>query len=149
MASESAQHPLAAPPVCQKRQSIPLLGSASSPVSQVHPGFCGFRLFAVGRQRLSAYDATIPTHHRETNMNRYQTQTPRTAFAIAAVVLSLATFGAFVGAPSKLDAADGAFMVARATHATHVTISPARIDVVASRESPVTVAVVSDPHTGR
>ena len=82
-------------------------------------------------------------------MNRYQTQTPRTAFAIAAVVLSLATFGAFVGAPSKLDAADGAFMVARATHATHVTISPARIDVVASREVPVAVALVSDPHTGR
>jgi len=56
---------------------------------------------------------------------------------------------AFIGAPSKLDAADGAFMVARATHATHVTISPARIDVVASLEAPVALALVSDPHTGR
>ena len=82
-------------------------------------------------------------------MNRYETQTPRTAFAIAAVVLSLATFGAFIGAPSKLDAVDGPFMVARATHATPVTISPARIEVVASRDALVAVAVVSDPHTGR
>ena len=82
-------------------------------------------------------------------MNRYQTQTPRTAFAIAAVVLSVVTMGAFVAAPSKLDSVDGSFVVARATQATPVTISPARIDVVASREAPVAIALVSDPHTGR
>ena len=82
-------------------------------------------------------------------MNRYQTETPRTAFAITAVVLSIATMGAFVAAPSKLDSVDGSFVVARASHATPVTISPARIDVVVSREAPVAVALVSDPHTGR
>jgi hypothetical protein len=81
-------------------------------------------------------------------MNRYQPKTPRTAFAIAAVALSLATMGAFIGAPSKLDAVDGSFMVARASHATRVTISPAHIEVVASRNAPVAVAL-ADPHTDR
>jgi len=81
-------------------------------------------------------------------MNRYENNTPRAAFAIAAVVMSLATMTAFVGAPAAVDN-ESLTVVARASHATAVTISPARIDVVASRESPVTVAVVSDPHTGR
>ena len=81
-------------------------------------------------------------------MNRYENNTPRAAFAIVAVVMSLATMTAFVGAPAAVDN-DSLTVVARASHATPVTISPARIDVVASREAPVTVAVVSDPHTGR
>jgi hypothetical protein len=72
-------------------------------------------------------------------MNRYQNNTPRAAFAIVAVVMSLATMTAFVGAPALADN-DGLTVVARATHATPVTISPARIEVVARFEAPVTVA---------
>jgi len=73
-------------------------------------------------------------------MNRFEMQTPRAALAIAAAVLSLATMGACIGAPSALDGCDGGFMVARAFGATPVTISPARIEVVASRETAVSVA---------
>ena len=72
-------------------------------------------------------------------MNRYRPQTPRAAIAIAAVVMSLATMTAFVGAPVFADD-DNLTVVARATGATPVTISPARIEVVATVEAPVTVA---------
>ncbi len=82
-------------------------------------------------------------------MNRYQNQTPRAAFAIAAVVMSLVTIAAFVGPPSAIDAGDVWTMMARADRATLVTISPARVDVVASREAPVTVADASSVVAGR
>ena len=72
-------------------------------------------------------------------MNRYQNQTPRTAFAIAAVVMSVATMGAFVGAPSAVEN-DTTSVTARATHATPVTIAPWRIEVVARAAEPVNVA---------
>ena len=75
-------------------------------------------------------------------MNRYHNDTPRAAFAIAAVVMSLATMTAFVGAPALADN-DGVSVVARATHATPVTISPSRIEVVARFEAPVTVAALT------
>lgn len=76
-------------------------------------------------------------------MNRYHNQTPRAAFAVAAVVMSLATMTAFVGAPSEIDAGNASTVMARADRATPVTISPARIDVVATREAPVTLADAS------
>ena len=72
-------------------------------------------------------------------MNRYEDKTPRAAFAIAAVVMSLATMTAFVGAPAFADN-DSLTVVARSERATPVTISPARIEVVASAEAPVTLA---------
>lgn len=72
-------------------------------------------------------------------MNRYENNTPRAALAIAAVVMSLATMTAFVGAPAAVDN-DSLTVVARASHATPVTISPARIEVVANVEAPVTLA---------
>ena len=72
-------------------------------------------------------------------MNRYENNTPRAAFAIAAVVMSLATMTAFVGAPAVVDN-DSLTVVARDSHATPVVINPARIDVVASVEAPVTLA---------
>ena len=72
-------------------------------------------------------------------MNRYENNTPRAAFAIAAVVMSLATMTAFVGAPAVVDN-DSLTVVARNSHATPVVINPARIDVVASVEAPVTLA---------
>ena len=72
-------------------------------------------------------------------MNRYQPNTPRAAFAILAVVMSLATMTAFVGVPSIADN-DSLAVVARASHATPVTINPGRIEVVARGEAPVAVA---------
>ena len=75
-------------------------------------------------------------------MNRYENNTPRTAFAIAAVVMSLATMTAFVGAPAVVDN-DSLTVVAHASHATPVIITPARIDVVASVEAPVTLAAAA------
>ena len=72
-------------------------------------------------------------------MNRYENNTPRAAFAIAAVVMSLATMTAFVGAPAVVDN-DSLTVVARNSHTTPVVINPARIDVVASVEAPVTLA---------
>lgn len=75
-------------------------------------------------------------------MNRYDTKTPRLAFAITAVVMSLATMTAFVAVPSAMDG-DATTIVARAERSTPVTISPARIDVVASRTPAVTVADAS------
>lgn len=74
--------------------------------------------------------------------DRYQPTTPRATFAILAIVMSLATMAAFVGAPSMADN-DNLAVVARATHATPVTIEPARIEVVARAEPPVAVAASS------
>jgi hypothetical protein len=82
-------------------------------------------------------------------MHRYETQTPRAAFAIAAVILSVATMGACIGAPSTLDGCDGGFIVARAVQVTPVTISPAVIEVVASRHATVNVAAAPASTTMR
>jgi hypothetical protein len=81
-------------------------------------------------------------------MNRYelsyQSKTPRAAIAVAALALSVLTMTAMVGVPASLTGSD-ATVLARATPA-EVTINPARIDVVATREANMTLAAVSMPH---
>jgi hypothetical protein len=71
-------------------------------------------------------------------MNRYLPATFRASFAVAAVTLSALTMVVAVGVPSAVCAE-----VARAEPATRVAISPARIDVVATR---VKLAAASLPH---
>lgn len=68
-------------------------------------------------------------------MKNYQPQTPRAVFAIAALVMSVATMGALVGAPAALGGTE-----------TEVAISPATIDVVATRAHNVALADASSPH---
>ena len=68
-------------------------------------------------------------------MKRYEPQTPRTAFALAAVVMTLATAAVMVVAPSLQSDADRDAILARVhAPATAVTIHPARVDVIAMRE---------------
>ena len=68
-------------------------------------------------------------------MNRYETSTPRAAFAVAAVALTAMTLGLSVILPAKMDtpsiAAPAAVIVSDAP--TRV----ARIDVIAVREPKV------------
>jgi len=73
-------------------------------------------------------------------MNSYETKTPRAAFAIAALALSLTTMGVMVGAPAALDL-DQANVLA-----TRQDMPTIRIDVVAKREAPVNVATINMPH---
>jgi len=77
-------------------------------------------------------------------MNRYEPKTPRAAFAIAALALSALTMGAMVAAPAAIDG--DATVLATAKPATEVRISPARIDVIATRDQVITVADASLPH---
>ena len=69
-------------------------------------------------------------------MNRYQNQSPRAAFAIAAVVMSLATMTAFVGAPAMMNS-DSLTVTARATPVAPAASMAARV------EAPVTMADAS------
>jgi hypothetical protein len=73
-------------------------------------------------------------------MNRYETKTPRAAFAIAALALSLTTMGVMVGAPAAVDV-DQATLTA-----TTQDMPTIRIDVVGKRETPVNVAAANTPH---
>ena len=73
-------------------------------------------------------------------MNRYETKTPRAAFAIAALALSLTTMGVMVGAPAAVDV-DQATLTA-----TTQDMPTIRIDVVGKREPPVNVAAANTPH---
>lgn len=73
-------------------------------------------------------------------MNRYETKTPRVAFAIAALALSLTTMGVMVGAPAAVDVDEAAMT------ATAHDMPTIRIDVVGKRELPVHVAAASAPH---
>ena len=76
-------------------------------------------------------------------MNDYESRPPRLAIAIAALALSAITLGTFVAAPAGLDR-DVA--VANVKPATEVRISPARIDVIATRDRVITVAAAAMPH---
>jgi len=77
-------------------------------------------------------------------MNRYQQNTPRAAFAIAALALSVLTLGGLVAGPAALDGDTTVLALARP--ATEVRISPARIDVIATRDQVLTVAAAQLPH---
>ena len=73
-------------------------------------------------------------------MNRYETKTPRAAFAIAALALSLTTMGVMVGAPAAVDV-DQATLTA-----TTQDMPTIHIDVVGKRDTPLNVAAASTPH---
>lgn len=75
-------------------------------------------------------------------MNAYHTRTARAVPALAALVLSVATMGVMVGAPVAIDSAARH----RDTTATEVAISPATVDVVATRVRNLKVADASSPH---
>ncbi|MFO1396384.1 MAG: hypothetical protein U1F48_04910 [Burkholderiales bacterium] len=70
--------------------------------------------------------------------------TPRIAAAFAAVALSVATLAAMVAVPAAHEPAADAVVLARATAPTEVTISPARIDVIAIRAPNVAWAMPDD-----
>jgi hypothetical protein len=67
-------------------------------------------------------------------MNRYQSMTPRLAFAVVALALSASTMAVMVGAPASHESA------------VEVSISPSRIDVVATRSQPVHLSQLALPH---
>jgi hypothetical protein len=80
-------------------------------------------------------------------MNRYESNTPRASFAIAALNMSALTMGALVAGPAALDG--DTTVLALAKPATQVRISPARIEVIATRDQVVTVAAADMPHVDR
>ena len=77
-------------------------------------------------------------------MNQYQPKTPRAAAALAALALSVATMAVMVAAPAAVQG--DASVLASRKPAIEVTITPARIDVIATREHPVVLSQLSTPH---
>jgi hypothetical protein len=78
-------------------------------------------------------------------MNRYEPQVPKAALAAGATALTALTLGAFVLAPAYLDGRqDAAITLAAAKAPVEVTISPARIDVIALRAPNVAWAMPVD-----
>jgi hypothetical protein len=78
-------------------------------------------------------------------MKPYEPRTPRIAFAIAAVALSVMTMGVMVAAPTAVQSDATLF----ARPAIEVDITPARIDVIAMREPMITVSQAVSPHVDR
>ena len=71
-------------------------------------------------------------------MRRYEPSNPRAAFGAAAFAVAALAFGLLVAAPAAMDPGSNAgpmSMASRdtAAYGTEVTISPARIDVIADR----------------
>ncbi len=82
-------------------------------------------------------------------MNRYEPEVPRAAFGIAAAALTAITIGLLVVAPAQFDSisTDSVTLAAArgaATPATEVVISPARVDVVAVRETALVRTAAAD-----
>jgi hypothetical protein len=70
-------------------------------------------------------------------MNRYQTPTPRTVFALAAAALAAATMGLLVLAPATLDAGHAdvpAIVAGKPAAPIEVSIVPAHVEVTGVRE---------------
>ena len=67
-------------------------------------------------------------------MKRYQPDTPRLTLAFTSIVMTLATAAVMVIAPANLPTDRDALLARMHAPATEVTIHPARIDVVATRE---------------
>jgi hypothetical protein len=77
-------------------------------------------------------------------MNRYDPGTPKALFGCTAVALTAVTLGALVLAPAKFDSGfEPATTLATATP-IEVSISPARIDVIAVRAPNVAWAMPAD-----
>jgi hypothetical protein len=84
---------------------------------------------------------------RERSMNDYRSDTPKAAFALAALGLTILTLGTLVAAPAVFDSRSAIAMTlasARASAPIEVTITPPRIEVVGVREPNVAWAL---PHT--
>ncbi len=81
-------------------------------------------------------------------MNRYQTRTPRLAFATVAVALTAITVALTVVAPARFDAADAPRLALRNGSApTEVAIVPARIEVVGVRNPELAAARSGSPRS--
>ena len=68
-------------------------------------------------------------------MNRFQSSTPRLALGIAAMAMTVVTFGLFVVVPATIDSGSEDVRTQAATKlvtpaATEIVIIPARIDIV-------------------
>ena len=77
-------------------------------------------------------------------MNAYTTDTPRAAFALGAVGLTALTLAALVVAPAVFDSGFAPATTLAATRSTapiEVAITPARIEVVATRNPNVAWAL--------
>ncbi len=82
-------------------------------------------------------------------MNAFHPATPRMAFGIAAVALSVLTLGLTVIAPAGLDsAAPDVRAVAAPAVYTRATIVPSRIDVIGVRTRDVAAAPAAAPGVG-
>lgn len=78
-------------------------------------------------------------------MTSYMPETHPTAAAIGAVALSLLTLVGMVALPAAHDGGNaGALVIARDVSPVEVTISPARIDVIAIRAPNVAWAMPDD-----
>jgi hypothetical protein len=89
---------------------------------------------------------TASGQSKERTMNHYESSTSRAAFSIAALSLSALTIALLIVAP--VSRSHNAVTVVETKHTapqvTEVVISPARVDVVATR-APLIVAVGSAP----
>ena len=77
-------------------------------------------------------------------MNDYRPETPRAAFALGAVGLMALTLGAFVVLPAVLDsgfAPDMTLAASKASTPIEVEITPARIEVLGTRQPNVAWAM--------
>jgi hypothetical protein len=102
-------------------------------------------VFAIARL---AYDAShggkTTNTTRSKRMNAYTTDTPRAAFALAAVGLAALTLCTFVVGPAVLDSGFAPDTYARTTGPVEVAITPSRIEVVGARDPNVAWAL---PHS--
>jgi hypothetical protein len=71
----------------------------------------------------------------EQTMNAYTTDTPRAAFALAAIGLAALTLGTFVAGPAAFDSGFAPETYAATRAPVEVAITPSRIEVVGTRES--------------
>ena len=76
-------------------------------------------------------------------MNRYESRTPRAAFALAALALSALTMSVLVAAPASMETST---MVLASTSAA---IAVSRIGVIGSRNDMLMLADATMPHVDR
>ena len=74
-------------------------------------------------------------------MNAYTTDTPRAAFALAAIGLAALTLGTFVAGPAAFDSGFAPETHAATRAPVEVAITPSRIEVVGAREPNVAWAL--------
>jgi 3-polyprenyl-4-hydroxybenzoate decarboxylase len=81
-------------------------------------------------------------------MNRFQSSTPRVALGIAAVAMTVVTFGLLVIVPATIDGSEDVRTQAAAKlvtpAATEVVVIPTRLDVLGVREMELASAPVDN-----